>query len=197
VKGALLLSLSLLGGCGHDPSTPARDASSANEPPSFPLTSPAFAHGAAIPTRFTADGADLSPALRWQAPPAGTVELALVCHDPDAPRAEGWTHWVLTGIPPSTRSLPEGLDAAEHPSAVAGATSGKNDFGRLGYGGPSPPPGHGVHHYHFFLYALDRPSGAPVGVTRQQLDRRIRGHVVGRAELVGTYERHGSARPGP
>ena len=186
---ALVVALLLVAGCGHDPATPARDASRSSGPPSFPLTSPAFAEGATIPARFTADGEDVSPALRWQAPPAGTVELVLVCHDPDAPRPGGWTHWVLTGIPPTTRALPEGVDSAEHPTSVPGATSGKNDFGRLGYGGPSPPRGHGVHHYHFIVQALDRPSGARVGTTRLQLEAAVRGHVIGRAELVGTYER--------
>lgn len=176
-------------GCGHEPARPSAGGAGPADSPRFGMSSEAFADGAPIPARFTADGQDVSPALRWEAPPAGTVELALVCHDPDAPRAAGWTHWVMSGIPATLRALPEGIETTERPAAVPGAVAGKNDSGRLGWAGPSPPPGHGVHHYHFVLYALDRPTGLAPGATLRQLEAAIRGHVIGHADLVGTYER--------
>lgn len=170
------IALALVAACGHDTTT------MSTEPHRFGLTSPAFREGARIPTRHTADGEDVSPALRWEAPPEGTVELALVCHDPDAPRPQGWSHWVMAGLPPTRRDLPEGFDGA-------GTVVGKNDFDRLGWGGPSPPPGHGVHHYHFVLYALDHATSLRPGATLPQLEAAMRGHVLGKAELMGTYER--------
>jgi len=174
--------LAAVAACGHE-------APPARSPASLSLSSRAFEAGQPIPPRFTADGEDRSPPLAWAAPPAGTVELALVCHDPDAPRPGGWTHWVLTGIPPTLRELPEGVAAGERPGNVPGAIAGKNDFGRFGWGGPSPPRGHGPHHYHFVLYALDRPTGLSPGASLRDLERAIEGHVLGRGELIGTYER--------
>lgn len=178
--GAILIALLGAAACGQGASPRAA---------TFPLTSTAFEAGRLIPTRHTADGEDRSPALRWGTPPAGTVELALVCHDPDAPRPGGWTHWVMAGIPATLRALPEGVPPSERPAAIPGAVAGKNDFGRLGWAGPSPPTGHGVHHYHFILYALDRPTHLPPGASLGELESAIEGHVLGRAELIGIYER--------
>ncbi|HYB54429.1 MAG TPA: YbhB/YbcL family Raf kinase inhibitor-like protein [Thermoanaerobaculia bacterium] len=148
------------------------------------LESEAFEAGKPIPSRYTADGPDRSPALSWRGVPAQARSLALVCEDPDAPRGN-WVHWVLYGIPPSTTSLPEAVPPSA--SLPGGGTHGKNDFGRLGYGGPAPPSG--THRYFFRLYAIDVPLALPAGATRAELTRAIEGHVLARGELMGTYSR--------
>lgn len=113
--------------------------------------------------------------------PAGSVELALTCVDPDAPRGT-FVHWVLWGLDPSMGKL--------SPSeAPAGAGQGRNDFGRQGYGGPCPPPGHGTHHYQFTLYALRRPIALEDGATIAELYQAMEGNILAEAVLVGTYER--------
>jgi Raf kinase inhibitor-like YbhB/YbcL family protein len=196
----LLTALGLASGCtpserGPHPSeagtapTPVHPASPPAPAAHLELTSTAFSPGAPIPARFTADGEDVSPPMAWSAPPAGTAELALVCHDPDAPHPGGWVHWVIYAVPPSRRDLPEGVEKVEHPGNVQGAVQGKSDFDRLGWGGPSPPPGHGVHHYHFVLYALDRPTGLASGASLGELRRAMTDHILAQGELVGTYER--------
>jgi Raf kinase inhibitor-like YbhB/YbcL family protein len=152
------------------------------------MTSPSFRHGSPIPARHTADGADTSPPLSWTGVPEGAVELALVCDDPDAPRAEPWVHWVVFGLAPQTTELPEGIAKTRNLDSPS-AAQGVNDFGRIGYGGPSPPRGHGVHHYEFRLYALDRVTGLHPGASKRDVLAACRGHVLGEALLVGTYER--------
>jgi Raf kinase inhibitor-like YbhB/YbcL family protein len=136
----------------------------------FALRSTAFEAGATIPKTHTCDGRDASPPLRWDQPPPGTRSFALVCEDPDAP-AGTWVHWLIYGIPEKTRQLPGGLPGQG--SLLDGSAQGKNDFGRLGYGGPCPPRGR-AHRYFFRLCALDEPLG---------------GHVLGQAELHGLYGR--------
>lgn len=143
------------------------------------LTSNAFDAGSRIPKRYTGEGEDVSPALAFD-PPSGAVELCLECDDPDAPRARPWVHWLVAGLPGNASSLAED---------VKGLVEGRNDFGNDGWGGPMPPPGHGVHHYHFRLHALDAPSGLEQGFTQDDLRRAIDGKVVATAELMGTYER--------
>jgi Raf kinase inhibitor-like YbhB/YbcL family protein len=152
----------------------------------FALTSPAFADGAAIPVRHTCDGPDVSPPLAWSDAPAGTRSFALIMDDPDAP-AGTWVHWVLYNLPAATLALPdtvakvEGLD-------LGGARQGRNDFRHPGYGGPCPPPGP-AHRYIFKLYALDAvlpDLGAP---TKAKLEKAMEGHVLEKAELVGTYQK--------
>jgi Raf kinase inhibitor-like YbhB/YbcL family protein len=140
-----------------------------------------FETGGGIPKKYTGEGADVSPPLRWSGMPDGTKELALVCDDPDAPTAQPWVHWVVYGIPAETTGLAEG--------SAGGAREGKNDFGKTGYGGPMPPPGHGVHHYHFKFYALGEQLTLGAGATKEELLRAMKGHVLGEGELVGTYER--------
>jgi hypothetical protein len=151
----------------------------------FQITSPAFDPGGGIPARFTCDGEDLSPALRWTGVPAAAKQLALICDDPDAP-AGTWVHWVIYGLPPPTAELPEGVPANE--TGPGGARQGVNDFKRVGYGGPCPPPGK-PHRYFFRLYALDREIDLPPRATKQDLLRAMEGHVLGQAELMGTYRR--------
>lgn len=148
------------------------------------VESTAFPHGEPIPAQYTADGRDVSPALSWSGVPPGAKGLALVCEDPDAPRGN-WVHWVLYDIPPSATSLPEAVAARE--SVAGGGTHGKNDFGRLGYGGPAPPSG--THRYFFRLYALDRLLSLAPGATVKQLRHAMEGHVLAQGELMGTYSR--------
>jgi Raf kinase inhibitor-like YbhB/YbcL family protein len=155
------------------------------------LTSTAFAEGQPIPPKYTADGEDVSPALTWSAPPEGTKALALVCDDPDAPRAEPWVHWVIYDIPADAKGLPEGVPRDERPPEPAGAVQGKNswpDGQNLGYRGPDPPKGK-VHHYDSTLYALDASPPAEPGMTKEELLGAMSGHVIGRGQLMGTYER--------
>ena len=153
----------------------------------FALSSPAFGPGDTIPAKFTGDGSDLSPPLEWTQPPGGTKSLALIVDDPDAPVGT-WVHWVLIGIPPDRRNLPEGVEASAAPKALGGAGNGKNDFGKLGYGGPAPPRGP-VHRYYFKLYALDTTLSLGSGATKAQVEKAMKGHTLAQAELMGRYQR--------
>ena len=152
----------------------------------------AIAAGESIPRRYTGEGEDLSPPLSWTTLPEGTRELALICDDPDAPTPEPWVHWVLYKIPMSAGGLPEGLPAQAILEAPAGSCQGRNSWtsGRtIGYRGPMPPPKHGVHHYHFRLYALDTTLALEPGADKKRLLQAMQGHTLARGELVGTYER--------
>lgn len=159
----------------------------------FQLTSTAFRPGAAIPKKYTGEGDDLSPPLDWQGVPDGTRQFALICDDPDAPSAEPWVHWVIYGIGGNVRSLPEGVPAGRPTlDKPVEAQQGKNSWPSgvtIGYRGPLPPPGHGTHHYHFKLYALDRPIKIAPSATKNEVLSAIEGHVLGKAELTGTYRR--------
>ncbi len=153
------------------------------------IQSPEFENSQAIPKRFTGDGEDISPQLTWSGVPEAAKELALICDDPDAPRAEPWVHWVMYKIPAGATGLPENVAQADTPPAPAGALQGKNSWGRIGYGGPAPPPGHGVHHYHFKLYALDITLSVGPGLDKRQLLAAMQGHIIAQGELIGTYQR--------
>jgi Raf kinase inhibitor-like YbhB/YbcL family protein len=153
------------------------------------LTSPAFAPNSAVPRRHTGDGEDLSPALAWTGLPPETREIALIVDDPDAPRAEPWVHWVIARIPGAETGVAEGVHPKPAPTFPAGSIQGKNSWGTVGYRGPAPPRGHGVHHYRFKLYALDRPVSVPAGFDKPGLVRAMHGHILAEAELVGTYQR--------
>jgi Raf kinase inhibitor-like YbhB/YbcL family protein len=145
----------------------------------FAVTSDAFGPGDEIPRRHTCDGDDVSPALSWSDPPAGTRALALVVDDPDAPVGT-FTHWLAANIDPEAGVLAEGASAP---------VEGRNDFGRVGWRGPCPPPGHGAHRYFFRLHAVDAPLDVGSRSGRREFDRAIAGHVLATAELMGTYER--------
>ncbi|MHC4718698.1 MAG: YbhB/YbcL family Raf kinase inhibitor-like protein [Planctomycetota bacterium] len=151
------------------------------------LTSSAFADGQAIPAVYTGDGKDISPPLSWSNLPDGTKELALIVDDPDAP-AGTWDHWIVYKIPADRDGLAEGAGGKGR-KAAAPMVEGKNSWGNVGYGGPAPPPGHGLHHYHFELYALDAALDLPAGSAKARLEAAMKGHVLGRGELVGTYRR--------
>jgi Raf kinase inhibitor-like YbhB/YbcL family protein len=150
----------------------------------FSLTSPAFNEGGNIPSKYTCDAGQQnpSPALAWNDAPAGAKSFVLIMHDPDAPMPGGFTHWVLFDIPQTTKGLPEGFQ----PGSVG--VSGNSGFRRAGYGGPCPPSG--SHHYQFTLSALDVPTlGLQAGATKADVEKAMAGHIVGKAELVGLYQR--------
>jgi Raf kinase inhibitor-like YbhB/YbcL family protein len=151
------------------------------------IESSAFAEGGEIPREHTCDGADRSPQLRWEGTPEGAQSLALIMHDPDAPSGD-YTHWVLYDVSPGTSELDSDMPTAGELST--GARQGQNDFGRLGYGGPCPPPGP-AHRYIFDLYALDTSLGLPGGAARADVERVMRDHVLGQTTLTGTYARRG------
>jgi Raf kinase inhibitor-like YbhB/YbcL family protein len=148
------------------------------------LTSTAFDNAGAIPAKFTGDADDVSPAMSWTGAPDAVKSLAVICHDPDAPLVKpgtyGYVHWVLYGIPGSVTELAEG---------VADYVQGVNDFGNPGYGGPAPPPGHGTHHYFFWVLALDAEPDLPAGLTMWELLEKVEPNVIAMNRLVGTYSR--------
>jgi len=152
---------------------------------SLQMSSAAFSSGEAIPKKFTCDGPDVSPQLKWNDPPAKTQSMALIMDDPDAPGST-WVHWVLYDLPANTRELPEGVAKQEQLSS--GARQGRNDFEKTGYGGPCPPPGK-PHRYFFKLYALDNKLNLKSGATKAELERAMKSHVLGQAELIGKYGR--------
>lgn len=151
------------------------------------LRSSAFTAGGTIPDRYTPQGENVSPYLEWTGVPASARELVLIVEDPDAPLPKPFVHWVLRGLPPTTTSLPVGV-----PTTVTlpdGSTQGTNDFKQVGYGGPQPPLGHGVHHYHFQLFAMDAALSLSADATLADLAKAMAGRVIADGELVGTYER--------
>ena len=156
------------------------------------IQSNAFISGQKIPEVFTGEGQDMSPPLTWQHVPQVTRELALICDDPDAPTPEPWVHWLIYNLPPETESLPERIPRDGQITAPVTARQGCNSWPKgdnLGYMGPMPPRGHGLHHYHFKLYALDIPLNLPPCVDRAQLLAAMSDHILATAELMGTYER--------
>ena len=149
------------------------------------LTSPAFADGTPVPERYTCDGANVSPPLQWSQAPAGTRSFALICEDPDAP-AGTWVHWVIYRIPATATELPEMVaTTGELPD---GTRQGVNDFRRVGYGGPCPPPGR-PHRYFFKLCALDLEPDLKPRAAKADLLRAMQGHILAQAQLMGTYQR--------
>jgi len=152
---------------------------------SFQISSTAFSNGETIPKKFTCDGPDVSPQLSWKEAPAAARSFALIMDDPDAP-AGTWVHWVLYNLPANTSQLPEGLEKQEQ--LATGALQGRNDFRKIGYGGPCPPPGT-PHRYYFKLFALDTKLNLKAGATKADLERAMKGHILGEAELMGRYGR--------
>ena len=146
------------------------------------LTSSAFADGAMIPRRFTCDGQDLSPPLAWADVPNNVRSFVLLCDDPDAPGGT-WHHWAVYDIPRDRAMLPEGVALSDDDFKQA-----TNDFSRVGYGGPCPPPGN-PHRYFFKLYALDAKLNLKAGVTKPDVERAMKGHTLAHAELIGRYGR--------
>jgi Raf kinase inhibitor-like YbhB/YbcL family protein len=155
---------------------------------SLHLVSSAFDHNGAIPVRFTCDGENVSPPLAWSGIPPATKSLALIVDDPDAPDPKAprtvWAHWVLYNLPPTSAGLPEGVVPRDLPP---GTLQGLNDWKQAGFGGACPPTGR--HRYFHKLYALDAvlpDLGMP---TKAKLEKAMQGHILGEAQLVGTYAR--------
>jgi Raf kinase inhibitor-like YbhB/YbcL family protein len=146
------------------------------------LTTEAFQSGGRIPQRFTCDGANVSPSLAWTGAPATARSFAIVCSDPDAPGGT-FHHWAIFDVPKGTAGLAEACTGGGWHEAL-------NDFGKRGYGGPCPPRGHGDHHYHFRLFALDTEH-LPLGQrpSCRDVERIAREHLVAEAEVVGVYGR--------
>lgn len=143
------------------------------------ITSPAFGSRQRIPDKHTSNGEDISPELNWSGAPDGTKSFAVVVHDPDAPMVDGWSHWVAYNIAGDATGLAEG----EKPPA-----EGINSNGNQRYDGPAPPPGHGTHHYYFWVYALDADLNLEPGVLRADLLATIEDHVLEQARYIGTYD---------
>ena len=140
------------------------------------ITSPAFKHNEMIPPKYTCDGDDINPPLNIDDLPKEAKQLALIVDDPDAP-AKTWVHWVVYNMPVNIHIDEDSIPGAQ----------GKNDFGRTNYGGPCPPSGQ--HRYYFKLYALDTRLKLDEGITKEQLEAAMAGHVVEEAELIGVYKR--------
>jgi Raf kinase inhibitor-like YbhB/YbcL family protein len=150
------------------------------------LKSPSFSHEGAIPRQFTSDGPDVAPPLEWSGVPEGARSLALIVDDPDAPDPKApqrtWVHWVVFNIPATATGLPE---RANNDTLPRGAREGLNDWKHTGYQGPSPPIGR--HRYFFKLYALDTVLESVSHPTKAELEKAMEGHVLAKAELMGTY----------
>jgi Raf kinase inhibitor-like YbhB/YbcL family protein len=152
------------------------------------ITSPAFSPNEEIPSKYTCDDKDISPALEWSGLPEGTKSIALIVDDPDAPDPAApmmtWVHWVLYNIPPSATGLAEAVESQDLPE---GTKEGLNDWRRTGYGGPCPPIGR--HRYFYKLYALEVVLPDLGNPTKKDLERAMEGHIIAKVELVGTYQR--------
>jgi Raf kinase inhibitor-like YbhB/YbcL family protein len=146
--------------------------------------SPAFSSMQPIPSKYTCDGADISPAINWENIPAAAKSIVLICDDPDAPVGD-WVHWVCYDIPPTVTGLPENVAKAD--TIALGGTQGLTDFHRIGYGGPCPPGG--THRYFFKVYALDTMLHYAAGKTKKEIEKAIKGHILAQGELVGVYSR--------
>ena len=150
------------------------------------LISVAFSSEGNIPRQCTCQGEDVSPELTWKNAPAKTKAFALIVHDPDAPRAGGFTHWVAYNIPAKENHLPRAVPGGE--KLPGGGLQGKNDFDQPGYRGPCPPSG--THRYYFYLYALDNEVNLQPGANKDDVENAIKGHVLGKAELMGKYKKN-------
>jgi Raf kinase inhibitor-like YbhB/YbcL family protein len=152
---------------------------------SMQLTSPAFGENEIIPTKYTCDGQNVSPPLKWSGVPADAKSLVLIADDPDAPVGT-WVHWVLYDLPTTAAELPEALPKSQY--IPGGAKQGLNDFKHLGYGGPCPPPGK-AHRYFFKVYAVDCVLGLKPGATKKEVEGAMEKHTLAQGQLMGTYKR--------
>lgn len=145
------------------------------------IRSPAFEYLGKIPKRYASDGENINPPLEWNNIPDGTKQLALLLFDPDAPYTNEYTHWVVYGIPPDETGIAEG---EKNGNFIEGTNSG----GEQGYSGPAPPPGNGLHHYYFWVYALDNAFDLKLGLTRRELLDLIGDNILVQARYIGVYE---------
>ena len=149
------------------------------------VSSSAFQEGSKIPAQYTCEGQDVSPVLTWGEPPAETQSFALIMDDPDAPVGV-FTHWVLFNLPADSCGLSEAVPT--QPQLPDGSLQGENDFGKIGYGGPCPPPGR-PHRYQFTLYALDQTLDLKAGASKKQVIDAMQGHILAQGRLTGIYQR--------
>ncbi len=159
------------------------------------LMSPAFRDGGEIPSKYTGDGSNISPPVRWEEVPQHAAELVLILEDMDAPSDDPFVHWLVYKIPADSGGLPAGLPPHEQLTTPPGAVQGASDFTSppIGYHGPAPPSGHGMHHYHFHLYALDEPLIIAPGEPTTVLLEAMKGHILAQTILVAHYERRQQA----
>jgi Raf kinase inhibitor-like YbhB/YbcL family protein len=155
----------------------------------FKLRSPEFDRLENIPEKYSSKGANISPPLRWSGAPRETVELALICEDPDAPFPKPFVHWLIYGLPATVSSLPAGIPTEEQIELPVLARQGKNSMQSIGYTGPNPPFWHGAHHYIFRLFALNKPIELWPGAGREDFLKAIEGAIIAETRLVGLYEK--------
>ena len=175
----LLVISSTVAACAKEAPAPQKEVEM-----TLSLSSTAFKEGDKIPVKYTCDGQDISPPLAWGDPPQRTQAFVLIVDDPDAPGG-AFTHWVLFNLPASARQLGEGIPQERLQN---GTLQGKNDFGRIGYGGPCPPRGT-AHRYRFTLYALDKPLDSKPGASKKQVLDAMKEHILAQGQLTGTYQR--------
>jgi Raf kinase inhibitor-like YbhB/YbcL family protein len=184
----LLLLMLLVAGCATRPQVSAQNSASTSTPQttggSIKLTSTAFKEGEPIPRQHTCDGVNVSPSLEWSGVPKSAKTLVIFADDPDAPSGI-WVHWVLYNLPADNIGMVENLPATDE--LKAGGFQGKNDFGKIGYGGPCPPSG--THRYFFKIYALDSELPLKAGATKAEVEKAMEGHVVAQGQLMGTYRK--------
>jgi len=188
-----MLALVLLAAAGpsgcQSAETPTK--SEGAKPMKLDVNTAAFAHQGTIPKKYTGEGQDVSPPISWSGLPQGTQEIAVICDDPDAPTPDPWVHWVIYKIPANAPGLPEGIPRNDRLTVPPGAVQGKNSWpsNNVGYRGPMPPPGHGTHHYHFRVYALDTKLAVEPGLDKKSLLGKMEGHILGEGVVTGTYAR--------
>jgi Raf kinase inhibitor-like YbhB/YbcL family protein len=182
---AITLSVLLMTAASCDRSSNRLERAEDPQGTAFQVESLAFKPGGEIPKKFTCEGEDISPALRWTHPPPGTQSFFLIAEDPDAPSGT-WVHWVAYDLSGPLRGLP--YDVPKQAAVPGGGAQGRNDFGRIGYGGPCPPPG-GAHRYFFKLYALDRTLRLQPGAAKEEVLKAARGHILGVAQFMGLFKR--------
>jgi len=183
----ILLLLTMLG-CGprQQPASPSSPTPTAQKETimELKLTSAAFKEGEAIPRQYTCDGVNVSPPLEWGRAPKNAKTIAIITDDPDAPGGT-WVHWVLFNLPAENIGLVENLPVTEN--LKAGGFQGKNDFDKIGYGGPCPPSG--THRYIFKIYAVDAELPLKAGATKADVEKAMQGHIVAQGQLMGSYSR--------
>jgi Raf kinase inhibitor-like YbhB/YbcL family protein len=207
VRGYVLIALIALLGCEGKPAGSAKRSTVSTAAPQhspqalslariqprspgavLEMVSDALGADGAIDPRHSAYGDNLSPPLRWT-PVEGAGAYAMIVEDPDAPREKPFVHWLIWNIPGETTSLPEGLPVGAHLTTPQNTVQGRNDNGSFGYFGPRPPGGHGPHHYHFQIFALDGPLALkPEDADLRALVDAMKGRVLAEGELVGVYE---------
>ena len=170
-------------------------AAQGNAPARLTVTSPDIKPNARLAEKqvfkgMGCNGSNVSPAISWSGAPAGTKSFAVTAYDPDAPTGSGWWHWVIFNIPATAKGLPEGAGDPAKRLAPAGSAQGNTDFGTPGYGGPCPPPGHGVHHYIFTVFALKTDKiEVPANATAAMVGFNLNANALAKGTLTGTYSR--------